>query len=199
MLDFPATQRNIEAIAAELKKTWDPGVRTRFLEIASGSGQHAVGFSERFPNWEFQPTDLEPQHLMSIEAYRQATGAKNCLAPLQLDVSQNPWPLSARWDALLAINLIHISPWDCTAALFREGRHHLVEGGCLLLYGAFRQGGEHTAPSNEAFDRNLRHQDPSWGVRCLDEVKGVAEEHDWDHLGTSTMPANNLCILFKSR
>lgn len=196
MLDFPATHRNFEVIAQELENAWDPAVATRFLEVASGSGQHVVGFAQRFPTWEFQPTDLEPLHLKSINAYRHELKVANCLAPLLLDVTMGPWPSGDPWDAILAINLIHISPWESTVALFRDGKRCLNQGGRLLLYGAFREGGQHTAPSNEAFDRSLRQQDPSWGVRCLDQVKAVAQEHEWAHLRTVTMPANNLCVHF---
>ena len=174
---------------------WDPAQPRRILEVASGSGQHVAYFASRFPFWSFQPTDLEPEHLRSIEAYRQEAG-ENLLPALRLDVGQTPWPLDVAFDAILAINLIHISPWSCCQALFLEGGRHLRGGGEIYLYGAFRRHGLHTAPSNESFDAGLRQRDPRWGVRCLEEVTALAQEHGFRREWVVEMPANNLSVLF---
>jgi hypothetical protein len=118
---------------------------------------------------------------------------------VRLDVGVPPWPVTAKYHGILAINLIHISPWSCTLTLMAEGRRHLVEGGGLFLYGAFRRGGRHTAPSNEAFDQGLRWQNPDWGVRCLDDVAQCAEAQSFSLETVLEMPANNLSVLFRRR
>jgi hypothetical protein len=105
--------------------------------------------------------------------------------------------LSRKFDAILAINLIHISPWICTEALFDEGQRHLKEQGGIFLYGAFRRAGRHTAPSNEVFDQDLRERDPAWGVRCLDQVTQLAESAGFALAAVVSMPANNLSVMFR--
>ena len=194
-MDFPATSRNRDPIVSVLADLWDPLLPRHILEVASGSGQHAVYFASRFPRWRFQPTDLEPEHLRSIENYRQDAG-ENLSPAIRLDVNQTPWPLDGLFDAILAINLIHISPWSSCQALFAEGSRHLCESGSIYLYGAFRRHGQHTAPSNQSFDVGLRQRDPSWGVRCLEEVTGLAREHGFRRERVTEMPANNLSVLF---
>lgn len=111
-------------------------------------------------------------------------------------MNQTPWPLDGLFDAILAINLIHISPWSCCQALFAEGSRHLRDTGEIYLYGAFRRHGQHTAPSNESFDAGLRQRDPNWGVRCLEEVTELAQEHGFRRQRVIEMPANNLSVLF---
>lgn len=194
-LDFPATARNREAIAGVLAELWDPTKPLSVLEVASGSGQHAAYFATRFPRWTFQPSDREPAHLQSIEAYR-SDAPENLLPPVALDVSLAPWPVAGPCDAIFAINLIHISPWACTEALFLYGKSLLQPGGGIYLYGAFRRDGQHTAPSNEAFDQGLRGQNPAWGVRCLDQVASTAAAHGFQLSTVIPMPANNLSVLF---
>lgn len=195
-LDFPATARNREPIASVLGQFWNPDRPLRLLEVASGSGQHAVFFSERFPNWTFQPSDIDPLHLQSIAAYRQDLAGENLLPPIGLDVGATPWPFSESFDAILAINLIHISPWACTEALFAQSKQHLNAGGAVYLYGAFLREGRHTAPSNQSFDESLRLSDPSWGVRCLDKVTRTAQSQGFRLASVVEMPANNLSVLF---
>jgi SAM-dependent methyltransferase len=194
-LDFPATARNRDAIARVLAQLWDSQQPLAVLEVASGSGQHAAYFAPRFPHWTLQPSDIAEAHLDSIEAYREEASG-NLLPPLALDVESPPWPLSSLYDAIWAINLIHISPWSCTEALFGEGRRHLRPRGSLYLYGAFRRQGQHTAPSNQAFDISLRQQNPAWGVRCLDEVAETAASVGFRLARLVPMPANNLSVLF---
>lgn len=194
-LDFPATARNREAIASVLAELWDREKLLSVLEVASGSGQHAAYFATRFPRWTFQPSDREATHLESIEAYRSDAPA-NLLAPVALDVALAPWPLTERYDAIFAINLIHISPWPCTEALFHHGKGLLKPGGAVYLYGAFRREGQPTAPSNEAFDQGLRKQNPAWGVRCLEQVALTASSQGFRLDRVIPMPAENLSVLF---
>jgi hypothetical protein len=175
----------------------DAGKPSSLLEVASGSGQHAAYLAARFPLWSWQPSDVEPGHLISIEAYRQETHAPNLRAPLLLDVQAVPWSLPRKYDAIVAINLLHISPWRCTESLLEEGCRHLSAGGALYLYGAFRRQGRHTAPSNLSFDAGLRAQNPEWGVRCLEEVSALAEDHGLVRESVVEMPANNLSVLFR--
>ncbi len=195
-LDFPATSLNREPIASALARFWDPAEAISFLEVASGSGQHAAFFARRFPHWTFQPSDLEPAHRASIEAYRREA-SENLRPALTLDVEQTPWPLDEAFDGLLAINLIHISPWACTEALMREAARLLRPGGGLYLYGAFRREGVPTAPSNEAFDQSLRAQNGRWGVRSLERVGQEAELNGLLLGQVVEMPANNLSVLFR--
>lgn len=199
MLDFSSTQKNRDVIAKVLSSVYPADKPLRVLELASGSGQHAVFFADRFPRWTFQPTDLEPEHLQSIEAYRSYHGSPNLLPAIQLDASAEPWPLEGPFDAIWAINLIHISPWETTLGLFRGARRHLLEGGSVYLYGAYRRGGEHTAPSNQAFDMSLKQRNPRWGVRCLDEVEAVARSQGFQLSQVVEMPANNLSVVFEPR
>ncbi|MAR71031.1 DUF938 domain-containing protein [Halomonas sp.] len=126
----------------------------------------------------------------------QATqGCGNLLAPVRRDVLE-PWP-DDTFDALVAINLIHISPWEVTPALMAKAQAHLEPGGVLLLYGPYRRGGEHTAPSNAAFDADLRCRDPRWGVRDLEQVTEVAAEHGLSREAVHELPANNLALVFR--
>lgn len=199
MLDFPATHRNRDAIGDVLQQVYDPNAPLRMLEVASGSGQHAVYFANRFPNWTLQPTDLVPEHLNSISAYTEHLGLSNVLTPKLLDVTQSDWNLSQKYHGVWAINLIHISPWECTLSLFEKAASVLLEDGKLYLYGAYRQSGQHTSDSNRAFDQSLRAQNPQWGVRCLDEVTEVAENSGFQQRDVVSMPANNLSVIFVKR
>lgn len=196
MLDFPSTAANRESIASVLEEIFGAQNEVRVLELASGSGQHAVYFARRYPRWSIQPSDMEPAHLQSIEAYRQEAGLPNLSAPVPLDVSSPPWPVSGPFGALWAINLIHISPWETTLGLFAGASSVLAAEGKIYLYGAYRRGGRHTAPSNQAFDRSLRERDPRWGVRCLDEVTEVAKKSGFALERVVEMPANNLSVVF---
>ena len=133
MLDFPATHRNREAIAQVLEDHLIPEARLRVLEVASGSGQHAVYWGQRFPSWTFQPSDLEPEHLVSIDAYRDFHQVENVLPAVKLDVRDNQWPITSKFDVVLAVNLIHISPWECTVELFGQSANHLQADGRVIL------------------------------------------------------------------
>ena len=166
------------------------------LEIASGSGEHVLAFARGFPNLAWQPSDPDPVALASIEAWRAAEGAPNLLAPLRLDAAAPDWPLE-RADAILCINMVHISPWSATLGLLDGAARLLAPGAPLYLYGAYRRDGVLTAPSNEAFDRSLRERNPDWGVRRLEDVAAEAERRSLALDRVIEMPANNLSVIFR--
>jgi SAM-dependent methyltransferase len=170
--------------------------RGTLLELASGTGQHAVYFAERLPRWQYQPSDVDPANLSSIAAWREQAALPNLLAPLPLDVCAEPWPVG-EVDAIYNANLLHISPWECAVGLFRGAARQLTPGGVLLLYGPYRVGGAHTAPSNERFDEDLRQRDPRFGVRDLEQVVALAGEHGLALAERVEMPANNQSLVFR--
>lgn len=199
----PATARNREPILAVLAR-WLPATGT-VLEIASGTGEHAAFFAPRLAGaglagagliW--QPSDRDPSALASIAAWVAEAGAPNLRPPLRLDVREQPWPVEQA-AAVFSANMIHISPWDCCLGLMAGAGRILPPGGVLILYGPFRLGGRHTAPSNAAFDADLKARDPAWGVRDLEAVGAAAEAAGLDHLATEPMPANNLSVVWRKR
>lgn len=193
-LHAPATARNRDPILEVLLRVLPPAGLA--LEVASGTGEHAAWFAPRLPGLSWQPSDPDAVARASIEAWRQAAAAGNLLPPLDLDVRRWPWPLE-RAEAVVAINMIHISPWPATEGLLRGAAALVPAGAPLVLYGPFRREGRHTASSNEAFDTDLRMRDPSWGVRDLEAVAEVAEAFDLDEV--VAMPANNLTVVFRRR
>lgn len=168
------------------------------LEIASGSGEHAVYFAPRLPDLVWQPSDVDPEALAFIAMRRAPANVPNLRAPLALDAASPDWPLTSA-DAVVAINMIHISPWSATEGLIRGAARVLPGGGLLYLYGPFKIDGAHTAPSNAAFDASLRARDPSWGVRDAGDVSSLAERHGFDLTERVAMPANNLSLVFRKR
>lgn len=166
------------------------------LEVASGTGEHALSFAHAFPHLDWQPSDPNPDSLKSIEAWREAEGPANLLPPLPLDAASTVWPVEeAR--AILCINMVHISPWSATEGLMR-GAGRLLSSGCpLYLYGAYRQQGVDTALSNEAFDRSLQARNPEWGLRDLEAVTEEAARHGLILDAVVPMPANNLSVIFR--
>ena len=166
------------------------------LEVASGSGEHAVAFARAFPDLVWQPSDPSPEARASIAGWSAAEGLANIRPPLDLDATQPAWPID-RADAILCINMIHISPWAATEGLMRGAGRLLAPGGLLYLYGPYRQSGVATAPSNEAFDADLRRRDPAWGLRQLDAVGDCAAAHNLALDRVVAMPANNLSVLFR--
>lgn len=189
----PHVARNADAIIEVLR-----GVLPQeglVLEVASGSGEHAVRFARAFPDLSWQPSDPDPVSLRSIEAWRQAERLPNLLAPVSLDAAAE-WPLE-RADAIVCINMVHISPWAATEGLMRGAGRLLAPGSPLYLYGAYRQSGVPTAPSNEAFDLSLRERNPLWGLRQLDEVTAEAGRHGLSLESVVPMPANNLSVIFR--
>ncbi len=193
-LHFPATRRNRDPISAILADVLPASGLV--LEIASGSGEHAVHFSRRFPALTWQPSDPDPDNLASIRAWAEAQRPANLLPPLPIDASDERLPLDGA-DAVVCINMIHIAPWDATAGLMRNAARLLPAQGPLYLYGPFMLDGAHTAPSNEAFDRQLRRQDSAWGVRDLREVTAEAQRNGLHPAGVFEMPANNLSVVFR--
>lgn len=197
----PATARNRDPILDVLKEVLPAGGRV--LELASGTGEHAVHFAAAFPGLVWQPTDPNAAARASVAAWIAQTGSANVLPPLALDVRDTPWVLanaSATWtsvDAIVCINMIHISPWACTEALFREAERWLATGGVLYLYGPYRREGAHTAPSNAAFDADLRQRDASWGLRDMETVIALAAAHGLQADAAIPMPANNFSLVFR--
>ena len=190
----PHVARNAEPIA-EVLRTILPE-RGLVLEIASGSGEHAVHFARAFPKLLFQPSDPEPAALRSIEAWRAEAGLFNLLPAVALDARAREWPLGEA-DAILAINMVHISPWAATEGLMRGAARLLAQGAPLFLYGAYLQADVPTAPSNLAFDESLRARDPEWGVRELEAVAAEATKNGLRLEQVVPMPANNLSLIFR--
>src|ERR1700704_2472856 len=166
------------------------------LEVASGSGEHAAYFAQALPALLWQPTDHGEQALASIGAHRAAAKTPNLLAPLDLDVTSAHWPVE-RADAVICNNMIHIAPWAAAEGLMAGAGRVLPAGGLPFLYGPFRVEGRHTADSNREFDEWLRAENPSWGVRDLDEVAALAARQDLSLTETVAMPANNLSVVFR--
>lgn len=190
----PATLRNRDPILAVLRQALPPeGV---VLEIAAGTGEHACWFAPRLPGLTWQPSDADPECLASIAAWVAEEDAPNLRAPLALDVRVRPWPLSGL-AAIYCANMIHISPFEATHALMAGAGESLAAGGVLVLYGPFKLAGRHTAPSNQAFDADLRTRDPRWGVRDLEAVDALARAAGLIADSQVEMPANNLCVVWR--
>ena len=192
----PAALRNREPIA-EVLDDWLPA-QGLVLEIASGTGEHAAYFAERFPALEWQPTDVHPDALGSIAAWRESVELPNLKAPLQLDASSPNWPVD-RADAVLSINMVHISPWTSALGLIDGAARLLQAGAPLILYGPWLKDDIVTAPSNEAFDADLRRRDSEWGLRRVEEFAAAADARGFDLDEVRRMPANNLMLLFRRR
>ena len=192
----PAVARNREPILQVLRACLPHTALV--LEIASGTGEHAVWFGRALSTLTWQPTDQDPEALESIAAWRDTAGLPNLLPPLRLDASAETWPV-ARADAIVAINMVHISPWAATQGLIAGAERILPSGGLLYLYGPFREGGIHTAASNAAFDADLRARNRAWGVRDLEEVIALAGRHGINAPERIAMPANNLSLVFRRR
>lgn len=190
----PATLRNREPILAVLRRVLPS--RGTVLEIAAGTGEHAAFFAAAFPALTWQPTDGELAALDSVAAWREESGCRNLLAPLHLDVTSREWPVR-KADAVFNANMIHIAPWEACLGLLDGCARCLASGGLLVMYGPYRIGGAHTAPSNEAFDRDLRARNPAWGVRDLEEVKREAGLRGLHLEETVPMPANNFVVVLR--
>jgi Protein of unknown function (DUF938) len=193
-LSAPATQRNRAPILAVLERILPK--QGTVLEIASGTGEHAVYFAAAMPGIAWQPSDPVAAHLQSITVWREATAVANVLAPLVLDVESVPWPIQHA-DAVVNINMIHIAPWSACIALMKGAALLLEPGAPLFLYGPFKRDGKHTSESNEAFDLRLRSEDPRWGVRDLGDVEAAALEAGFGLQEIVAMPANNLSLVFR--
>lgn len=188
----PATERNREPIAAVLAE--ELPVSGLVLEVASGTGEHCAFFAERFPALTWQPSDPDGDARESIADWCKGLG--NVLPPLALDAATGGWPVE-RADAILCINMVHISPWEATLGLLGKARRLLAAGAPLILYGPYRRRGVLTAPSNEAFELWLKDKDPRFGLREVEAVSEAAEGFALERL--VEMPANNLMLVYRRR
>jgi len=189
----PSTARNRDPILAVLKpRLPETGL---VLEIAAGAGEHAVYNAAALPHLQWQPTDPDPSALASIAAWREHAQLPNLLPPLMLDASRpETWPVE-RADVIVNINMIHISPWSAAEGLMAGAGRILPSGGMLHLYGPYIEPGVETAPSNLAFDLDLKRRNPAWGIRNLDDVTAVASQHGLGLSERIAMPANNLSLI----
>jgi SAM-dependent methyltransferase len=167
------------------------------LEIASGTGQHIAHFASALPGIRWQPTEPDAASLDDLLVRLREANLSNIDPPLALDVNDPHWPLDASFDAIVCINMIHISPWSSTPALFAGGARHLRPGGVLLTYGPYLQNGT-AVQSNLDFDASLKRRNPRWGLRDLDVVTRVAADHGFIRDQVIPMPANNLSVIFST-
>lgn len=195
-LASPAVARNTAPIL-EVLRTHLPS-RARVLEIASGSGEHAMAFARALPATTWTPSDPSPQALASIAAWRTEAGLANLNAALELDAStSDAWP-DLDIQVVFCANMTHISPWAATEGLLAGAGRILPDpGGLLVLYGPYRETDTPLAPSNAAFDDSLKARDPAWGLRDLDQVVALARTHRLHLTRRVEMPANNLMLLFR--
>ncbi len=191
----PATARNRDPILAAVRPRLPASGMV--LEVAAGAGEHAACFAAALPGVQWRPTDADPAALASIAAWRGHAGPPNLLAPLCLDVLvPDSWP-PGPIDAVVNINMIHISPWAAAKGLMAGAGRLLPAGGVLFLYGPFIESDIETAPSNLAFDADLKRRDGAWGLRRLDAVTALAARHGLGLAERIAMPANNLALLFR--
>ncbi|HTT99528.1 MAG TPA: DUF938 domain-containing protein [Rhizomicrobium sp.] len=191
----PATARNREPILNVLCGVLPQNARV--LEIASGSGEHAVFMARALPGIVWQPSDPESDARASIAAWIAQENLSNVLPPLAIDVRERDWSVEGSFDAVVAINMIHYSPWESTRALFDGAGRVLGTMGVVFLYGPYKRGGRHTAPSNEAFEQWLKERDPAFAVRDLDDVEREAGGYGFFMKDVVEMPANNLSLIFR--
>jgi hypothetical protein len=193
----PAVARNRAAVLSALRDVLP--TPAAILEIASGSGEHAVHFAAAQPAWRWQPTDVSPRALASIEAHRRQAALDNLAPARRLDV-ESDWGaafVNAQLDAIVCINMLHVSPWSAAEGLLRGASVALSAGGRLALYGPFRFAGRFEAPSNASFDRELRERDPAWGVRDEGDLCALASPLGLRHVSRVALPANNHVLVFE--
>ena len=194
--ESPAAQRNRAPIAEVLvEELPERGV---VLEIASGTGEHAVHFARTFPQFDWQPSDPDDAARASIAAYGQDAALSNLRDPILLDASAAVWPVEHA-DAMVCINMVHISPWEATEGLFAGAGRILPQGAPLVLYGPYLEDDVETAPSNLAFDESLRARDPRWGLRALSVVDTLAESNGFARTKRVAMPANNIVLIYRKQ
>jgi Protein of unknown function (DUF938) len=202
----PATERNREPILAVLQQILPP--TGTILEISSGTGEHAIFMAPQLAPRDWLPSDPNPDARASIAAWQRFAPCDNLYSPIDLDASSAEWSIESGSvpigdltqqpiTAIANINMIHIAPKSAYLGLFAGAKRILPIDGILYLYGPFKQGGVHTAPSNAAFDDSLRSQNPEWGVRDLEEITTVAQSHNLELQKVYPMPANNLSVVFK--
>ena len=199
-LFFPATERNRRPIGDLLSQLLPAAGAV--LELASGSGEHAVCFQQRFTNLLWQASDPDPDHRASIDAWIRYQGLSDVMpAALNLDVEERPWPLpqtiGASLSAVVCINLLHISPANCTNAVLEESAVLLPSGAPLIIYGPFMRNGAHTSESNAAFDQALQQRNPQWGLRDVNTITSRATNIGFKTEDVIPMPANNLTVVLR--
>jgi SAM-dependent methyltransferase len=195
----PSAERNLEPIKTVIRETFPR--KGRVLEIASGSGQHVVALAGVLPDVVWQPSDSDSASRRSIVAWTVESGSANVKPPLTIDVTGAEWEgtLEGLFDGIVCINMLHISPWAAGQGLMRGAGALLAPAGLLYLYGPYRRGGGHTAPSNAQFDASLRLRNPQWGVRNLEDVELEARANGLDLEKVIEMPNNNLSVVFRRR
>ena len=198
-LFFPATQRNRDCIGNVLSRFIKKG---SVLEIGSGSGEHGVVFQKRFPKIIWQTSDPELVHRKSISSWIEFEDlTKKMPQPLEIDVKKIPWKIPLRLalslQGIVSINMIHVSHWSCTVALFKESGKLLKKGQFLILYGPFKIGNKHTSQSNFFFDNSLKKQNHLWGIKNLEEVGDEAEKNGFSEENIIRMPSNNFSIIYR--
>ncbi len=198
-LEFPATLRNRDPICTVLSEYLP--LNGVVLEIASGSGEHGVFFQTYFPSLIWQTSDPELLHRKSIISWTAYHGLSSKMpAPLDINVEKTPWPVTYKLKSLIkaivCINMIHISPWSCTKALFEEGKKYLKKNNFLFLYGPFFVENKKTSESNMNFDLSLRFQNPAWGLRNLEEVSEIAFLNGFELVKIIDMPSNNFSVIY---
>ncbi|KZY92319.1 SAM-dependent methyltransferase [Erythrobacter sp. HI0077] len=190
----PATARNSQPLAEVLAREL-PASGT-VLEIASGSGEHAVFMARRFPALDWQPSDRDAEALASVDAWAAEARLANLRPAIALDAAAPDWP-NVSADALLCVNMVHISPWDAAVGLFAGAGRVLGSGAPLVLYGPFVEPDVETAASNHAFDQSLRQRDPAWGLRSTADLDRLAAGHGMTRTARCAMPANNLVLVYR--
>ncbi len=190
----PAAARNRDLIANVLRDVLpESGL---VLELASGTGEHAVHFAQAFPDLEWQPSDPDEAARASIAAWRKSEELGNVREPLEINAASADWGIDAA-DAMVCINMIHISPWRSAEGLFAGAARLLPQGAPLVLYGPYLEDGVPTAQSNLAFDESLKARNPEWGIRRLEDVDALAQSHGLERVGRVEMPANNLTVIYR--
>lgn len=195
LLNSPAAERNREVIWPHL----DPHLETdaHVLEIASGTGEHGVYFTNQRPDIHWHSSDIDERYKASVEGRRIAAFQENLYPVIHVDVTEEAWTLGFQPNVIYCANMLHISPPETLPGLMRGAGENLKPGGTLFIYGPFKTQYGHTAPSNEAFDESLKARNPAWGIRALDDVVSTALDHGLVHQKTHLMPANNLSLVFK--
>ena len=194
--EAPAVARNREVIAEALAD--ELPAAGLVLEVASGTGEHAVHFARRFPHLQWQPSDPDAEALESIAAWREHEGLANVLPPIAIDTTGGDWPIVAA-DAVLCINMVHISPLAATEGVLRQSARLLPAGTPLIFYGPYIEDDVETAPSNLEFDEWLKARDPGFGLRTLGWLDALALGHGFERTRRIAMPANNLTLVYRKR
>ena len=192
----PSAERNRDPILEVLARVLPR--KGLVLEIGSGTGQHVAYFAKHLPQLAWQPSDPDAGFRRSIALWVRHERLRNVMEPVPLDVHERPWPVTAA-EAIVCINVVHVSPWTATLALLDGAGKILPSAGVLYLYGPYRRRDRPTAASNEAFDADLRAHDPTWGLREIDEVSAAAARSGLDFAEVADMPANNSSLIFVRR